>query len=103
MLNRVYNRTYEEKALFVERRNRPCPVRCDSTFHDFLRGQVHTGLITLDNRSRIYKILAQNGWGIVNSLAGESPVEVMVHPTGLDQTTRERILQGPIHVSIVDN
>src|SRR5208337_571606 len=65
--------------------------------------QVHTGTIYLDHRSPIYQILKNNHLGIVNCLAGETPVEVMVHPEGVEETIRARIKHGPLHISIIDS
>lgn len=66
------------------------------------RYQVFTGTIYIDPRSRMYEVLRANRFGIVNSLAGETPVEVMVHPTGIDDALRDRIRRGPVHISITD-
>jgi GNAT superfamily N-acetyltransferase len=65
--------------------------------------QVNTGTIYIDPRSRMYDILSSNRLGLVNSLAGQNPVEVMVHPDGIDDATKARIRQGPVHISIIDN
>jgi GNAT superfamily N-acetyltransferase len=66
------------------------------------RYQVFIGTIYIDPRSRMYEILRANRFGIVNSLTGETSVEVMVHPTGIDGALRDRIRRGPVHISITD-
>jgi hypothetical protein len=50
----------------------------------------------------MYEILRVNKFGVVNSLAAETPVEIIVHLTGIDGALRDRIPRGPVHISITD-
>ena len=64
--------------------------------------QINTGTISLDLRGKLAPILRQNGLGLLNSLAGETPVEMMVYQNGLDPVIRARILEGPMLYSMSD-
>lgn len=75
---------------------------CSLLVHLLNLNQVHTGTIYIDHRSSIYTKLKNIGLGIVNSLAGENPVELMIHPVGVDKSVRDRIKEGPIHISLLD-
>lgn len=71
--------------------------------HSLHEHKIHTGMVYLDRRSRMYSVLKENQLGLLNSLAGENPAELMMHPAGLLPQWRSLIQAGPVYISVIDD